>query len=411
MKEVEVQERRLADYRDVVGGTELEGIRALGERLRGFRVAHINSTSFGGGVSEILHSLVPLMRDAGLDVRWFVLDGTKEFFEVTKAMHNALQGGDVALTEEMRRLYRRTNEANAAAFADEYDAVVVHDPQPAALVRLVERRGRWIWRCHIDLTTPQADALSFLAPSVEAYDASIFSLRSYVPSGGRLRNVAVIPPSIDPLSPKNRPVSKEERDEVMERLGVDPNRPVLSQVGRFDPWKDPLGAIDVYRLVKEDVPDLQLLLVGSMATDDPEGWRYFERTARHAGEDPDVRLLTDRNGVGAVEVNVLQRESDVGMLKSVREGFGLTVSESLWKGVPVVGGNVGGIPLQISHGRNGYLVGSVEEAAGRVGALLRDDALRRKMGEAGREHVHRRFLITRHLRDYLELFVRLAKGG
>jgi trehalose synthase len=244
---------------------------------------------------------------------------------------------------------------------------------------------------------------------LEKYDAAIFSSATYAPSEVRFRKLTVAPPAIDPLSPKNREVSEGERKAILSRFEFDPARPVISQVGRFDPWKDPLGVIDAYRLAKNDIPDVQLLMIGSMAKDDPEGWLWFERTARHAGDDPDIHFLTDLRGVGAIEVNVLQRETDVALAKSLREGFGLIVSEALWKGVPVIGGDVGGIRIQIENGRHGYLVSSVQEAAGRTVELLRDVDRRKAMGRAGRERVKEHFLITRYLRDHLRLYSELVK--
>ncbi|TLZ89647.1 MAG: glycosyltransferase, partial [Methanobacteriota archaeon] len=248
-------------------------------------------------------------------------------------------------------------------FHDDFDVVVIHDPQPAPLVDLVEHESPWIWRCHIDLTTPNRSVLRHLQPYLEKYDAAIFSAATYAPSEVKFRKLIVSPPAIDPLSPKNRDVSEGERKAILSRFEFDPARPVISQVGRFDPWKDPLGVIDAYRLVKQSIPEVQLLMIGSMAKDDPEGWLWFERTARHAGDDPDIHFLTDLRGVGALEVNVLQRETDVALAKSLREGFGLIVSEALWKGVPVVGGDVGGIRIQIEDGVHGYLVSSVPETA------------------------------------------------
>ncbi|MBI4416474.1 MAG: glycosyltransferase [Euryarchaeota archaeon] len=406
--EVEVVEKRLSDYREIIGQAAHAEILALASKLKGKRVAHVNATPYGGGVAELLHSVVPLLRDVGLDAHWFVLSGPKTFFEITKTLHNGLQGAAISLTPEMIATYRHVNETNAAGFQDDYDFVVVHDPQPAPFVDLCERKARWIWRCHLDLTVPDPSAIGLLSPYISAYDASIFSADAYVPSGVFVRKAFIAPPAIDPLSPKNRSVAEEERHSVLSRSGFDPGRPVISQVGRFDPWKDPLGVIDAYRIVKKEFPSVQLLLIGSMARDDPEGWLWFERAARHAGEDPDVHLLTDLRGVGALEVNVLQRETDVALAKSLREGFGLIVSESLWKRVPVVGGNATGIAMQIRDGRDGYLVSTVEEAAARTVELLRDEKRRKAMGKSGRERVHTHFLITRYLRDYLRLFQQLA---
>jgi trehalose synthase len=409
LEEVKVGEKRLADYRAIVGSSGADELVHLGTKLRGKRVAHVNATSYGGGVAELLHSIVPLMRDLGVDAHWFVLSGTDPFFEATKTIHNALQGDPKGLTPEMVSEYRRVNEKNASAFEDEFDVVVIHDPQPAPLANLVERRGKWIWRCHIDLTSPNGSVLGLLQPFLETYDAAIFSHESYAPRSVHFRKLTVSPPAIDPLSPKNRDITDEERGSILSRFAFDPSRPVISQVGRFDPWKDPLGIIDAYRLVKKAIPDVQLLMIGSMAKDDPEGWLWFEKTVRHAGDDPDIHFLTDLRGVRSLEVNVLQRETDVALAKSLREGFGLIVSEALWKGVPVVGGDVGGIRIQIEDGRHGFLVSSVEDAAARTVELLRDDARRGSMGRAGHDRVLKRFLITRYLHDHLRLYSDLVR--
>ena len=408
MEEVAVVPKHLADYRSIIGQAAYEELQSFSKLLKGKRIAHVNATSYGGGVAELLHSIVPLMRDLGLDVHWYVLSGTNPFFDATKAIHNALQGAPAGLTPEMESAYRGVNEANAKDFHDDFDVVVIHDPQPAPLVDLVEHESPWIWRCHIDLTTPNRSVLRHLQPYLEKYDAAIFSAATYAPSEVKFRKLIVSPPAIDPLSPKNRDVSEGERKAILSRFEFDPARPVISQVGRFDPWKDPLGVIDAYRLVKQSLPDVQLLMIGSMAKDDPEGWLWFERTTRHAGEDPDIHFLTDLRGVGAIEVNVLQRETDVALAKSLREGFGLIVSEALWKEVPVIGGDVGGIRIQIEEGHQGFLVSSVPQAAQRTIELLKDAPRRRQMGREGRDRVRREFLITRYLRDHLRLYSELA---
>ena len=412
---VPTQAKPLADYRPVVGEDRVEEIERLAQPLKGARVLHVNATAYGGGVAELLAALVPMLNDVGLLADWQVIKGADEFFHVTKTLHNALQGGrSAAVSDAMWETWLHYNTLNADLFDAEYDFVVVHDPQPAALLALTEKRlghrprGKWIWRCHIDLTDARPEVWERLRPYVEQYDAAIFTLADYVKEDLRVPQVAIMPPAIDPLSPKNVGMSPEEVRAVLTRFSVDPVRPIITQVSRFDPWKDPLGVIDAYRAIKEKVKDIQLVMVASMATDDPEGWFYFERTARHAGEDNDIYLLSNLHGVGNLEVNAFQRASKVVIQKSIREGFGLVVAEGLWKGRPVVGGNVGGIPLQIIDGETGYLVNSTDECADRVLYLLQDPQVADRMGRVGREHVRENFLITRYLRDYLALFGSLA---
>ena len=399
----------LKDYAEIVGEKEINEILILAEKLAGKSVVHVNSTSFGGGVSEILHRLVPLMKDVGLNAEWKVIKGDEEFFNVTKTFHNALQGEKTSLSEEMKKIYLQHNELNAKLLSLDYDYVVIHDPQPLSIINFHdERRGKWIWRCHIDLSQPNEEFWSFLEPFLANYDAFIFSLKNYVKKPLEKRNVAFITPSIDPLSDKNKPLPERQILTTLERYDIDPNRPILTQVARFDPWKDPLGVIDAYKKVKKKMTKVQLLLITSMAPDDPEGWIYYERTARHAGEDYDIHLLTDLIGVRNLEVNAFQRSTDVALLKSIREGFGMTVTEALWKGVPVVGGNVGGIPLQVIDGITGFLVNTGEEAAEKTLYLLKNPKEAKEMGKRGREHVLRNFLITKHLKDYLDLFIQLS---
>jgi trehalose synthase len=409
MSTVTLHRLSLKDYSKIVGDNEINEIRSLAEKLAGKSVVHVNSTSFGGGVSEILRRLVPLMNDVGMNAEWKVIKGDKEFFDATKTFHNALQGKEMPLTKEMKEIYLRQNELNAKLLSLDYDYVVIHDPQPLAIINYSDKsEGKWIWRCHIDMSKPNREFWGFLKPFLVDYDAFIFSLKKYVKSPLEKRNVAIITPSIDPLSDKNKPLLKSRILATLERYGVDPNRPILTQVARFDPWKDPLGVIDCYRKVKRRIPEVQLLLITSMASDDPEGWIYYERTARHAGEDYDIHLLTDLIGVGSLEVNAFQKATDVALLKSIREGFGMTVTEALWKRVPAVGSNVGGIPLQVIDSTTGFLVNTVKEAAEKTLYLLRNPEEARVMGERGRQHVLRNFLITKHLKDYLSLFIQLS---
>lgn len=390
----------------------IEAIREDAAKLSGARVLHINATAYGGGVAEILHSMVPLMRDIGLQCDWKVLGGSDEFFNVTKAMHNALQGKDHPWRPQDLEIWVNQNRMNAEGWQD-YDFIFVHDPQPAPLLYVLRDMGanpvgKWIWRCHIDLTNAQQQAWEMLRPFVEEYDGSIWTMRQYVREGVPERHLKIAPPAIDPLSHKNDPMGELQVLGVLERYGVDPERPILTQVSRFDPWKDPLGVIEAYRIVTKEFPDAQLVLVGSMAHDDPEGWEWYEKVIRRAGEDWDVKILTNMNGVGNLEVNAFQHASDVVIQKSLREGFGLVVAEGLWKGKPVVGGNVGGIPLQIIDGESGYLVDTVEACAERTMDLLRNPDKAKEMGERGREHVRDNFLITRYLHDYVRMMSEVA---
>ena len=411
LEEVKVPPLSLEAYGEVAGEEAVSEIRRLAEPLRGARILHVNATKFGGGVAEILPTLTGLMRDVGLEAEWRLMPGNDQFFNVTKLVHNGLQGMDVSLDQAKRHTYDEASRRFADAFEGDYDYVVIHDPQPAALRSLrPNATGKWVWLCHIDLTAANPDVWGFVRPMVEAYDAAIFTLPDYVMPDLRVGVLAFIPPSIDPLSPKNMPLESALLDDVLFRLGVDPHRPLLLQVSRFDPWKDPKGVIQVYRAVKREIPDVQLSLVGSMASDDPEGWRIYRDILRYAGQDPDLTIMTNLDGVGALEVNAFQRASDVVLQKSLREGFGLTVSEALWKGVPVVGGKVGGIPMQIGDDVAGRLVTTNEQATRACLELLRNDGLRTSLGEAGKERVRRNFLSTRNLRDYLLLFNALRTG-
>ena len=411
LQPVNVGTKSLADYTHIVGRDLIEEIRALAEPLQGARVVHVSATSFGGGVAEILYTLVPLMKDVGLDCEWQVIYGREEFFNATKLMHNALQGNPQDLNEEEWETWERYNEMNARELAPGWDVALIHDPQPAALLSLVPEKARgWVWRCHIDLSTPNEATIERLLPYIREYPQSLFHMEDYVPEGMG-GNVNIVPPAIDPLAPKNMALSPEDASYVCDQFGIDVDRPLMCQVSRFDPWKDPLGVIDAYRMVKEKLPDVQLALVGSMASDDPEGWDFFNATIAHAGGDPDIHILNNFNNVGAIEVNAFQSHADVVLQKSTREGFGLTVSEALWKGRPFIGGNVGGIPLQVENGISGYLVSDVETCAERSLDILRDPALGKALGRRGKEHVRKRFLTPRYLRDYLRIFSELLEAA
>jgi trehalose synthase len=401
LQPVPLGHKSLADYTHIVGKPLIEEIRELAEPLAGRRVVHLSATAFGGGVSEILYTLVPLMRDVGLDCDWQVIYGHEEFFNCTKLMHNALQGGPHDLSTEQWDIWHRYNEINARELSDGWDHCIVHDPQPAAVFKLVpEKAGDWLWRCHIDVSQPNPDTMSQLLPFIEDYPRALFHMHDYVPAGMN-GGVRIVAPAIDPLTPKNMALAPDDAAYICEQLGLDVDRPLMCQVSRFDPWKDPLGVIDAYRIARAEVPDLQLALVGSMASDDPEGWDFFNETISHADGDPDIHILNNFNNVGAVEVNAFQSHADVLVQKSTREGFGLTVSEAMWKGRPFIGGDVGGIPLQIEDGVSGYLVSTVEQCAARSLEVLRDPTAAAEMGRRGKERVRRNFLTPRYLRDYL----------
>lgn len=406
LQPVSVGHKSLADYTHLAGRPLIQEIRDLADSLQGLRALHVSATAFGGGVAEILYTLVPLMRDVGIEAEWQVMLGREEFYNVTKRLHNALQGNPDSLSEEEWEIFDRYNVLNGGELGDDWDVIVVHDPQPAGIRRHVSARAAsWIWRCHLDLSAPNPDAIERIVPLVREYDAAVFHLEDYVPEGIRgADQVHICPPAIDPLSPKNMALSPEDAAFVCDQFGIDVDRPLMCQVSRFDPWKDPIGVIDAYRRVSEELPEVQLALVGSMATDDPEGWEFFNSTMAYADGDPDIHILNNLNNVGAIEVNAFQSQADVMVQKSIREGFGLTVTEALWKARPFVGSDVGGIPLQVHDGETGFLVRSPEECADRSLRILRDPALGKRLGRSGKEHVRRSFLTPRLLRDWLRIF-------
>jgi trehalose synthase len=409
LQPVNVGHKSLADYATIATRGLMDEIRRLAEPLAGKRVVHLSATAFGGGVAEINYTLIPLMQDAGLEVEWRIIQGADEFFNVTKTIHNALQGSPQGLTAEQCETFRRYQQQNAEQFEDDYDFVVVHDPQPVGMIESFEEsRAKWIWRVHIDLSEPNLDVLDFLLPSVARYDAAIFHRREYVPRDRRLPQAYIWPPAIDPLAPKNMALSPEDAAYIVDQFGIDVERPIFTQVSRFDPWKDPLGVIDAYRVVKERYPEIQLALVGSMAHDDPEGWDFYNQTVSYAAGDPDIYILSNLNNVGSVEVNAFQVHSTAVLQKSIREGFGLTVTEALWKTRPTIAGRVGGIVDQIQDGETGWLVGSSLECAQACIEVLNDPALARQRALRGKEFVRRHFLTPRLLRDWLVLFNRLV---
>lgn len=398
-------------YAKVVGEDAISHLRQLSSNLKGIKVVHVNSTRVGGGVAEILERLVPLQQELGFDAHWEVISGGPEFYECTKNFHNALQGNPVRIPEKLLKAYEDTNEKNAeemAASLRDADVVWIHDPQPAPLIKyFVERKGRWVWRCHIDAGHPFRPIWNYLRKFVVRYDTSVFSLAEF--SQVLPHTQYIIPPSIDPLSEKNRDLTHEEVNSVYGLFGIDPARPLITQISRFDRFKDPVGVIEAYRLAKGFVPSLQLVLAGGGATDDPEGEVVLKEVQAAADGDPDVHVLLLPPDAHTT-VNALQRASDIIVQKSVREGFGLTVTEGLWKGKPVVGGDTGGIRLQVLNHNTGFLVSTPEGAAMRIRYLLKSRRLREDMGEKAREFVRENFLLTRQLREHLTLMAGLAHG-
>lgn len=381
-------------------------LHKLSEKLYNKSFLHINSTRAGGGVAEILHRMIPILKSLGIDARWEVIEGDERFFDITKKIHNSLQGNFEKITEEMWQYHYEVNRINSERLSLDADAVLIHDPQPAPLIEF-RRSGRWIWRCHIDLSHPLKEVCDYLLRYCGKYDAAIFSVARFARPMGI--DQFIIPPSIDPVSEKNRELTDEEIKETINKFQIPTDRPIILQVSRFDRFKDPIGVIKAYRLVKK-YNDCILILAGSPATDDPEGEIVLKEVQDYASDDPDIYILllpafNDR------EINALQRAATVVLQKSLKEGFGLTVSEAMWKGKPVIGGATGGIPLQIIHGVTGFLVHSVEGAAFRIRQLLNNPEMSRRMGEKGREYVRNNFFITRQIRDYLSLWYAMDNKG
>lgn len=394
----------LDEYIPIVGENEISELYLIAERLKGKRIVNINSTAVGGGVAEILNRMVPLLHELGLDVRWEVIKGGEKFFAVTKKFHNALHGKQESLTAEDYETYLETVHNNIPSLPLDADILFIHDPQPAALVNERNKyKNHWIWRCHIDLTERDENLWNFLRPIVEQYDASVFSAPAFAP--GLSNRQVLIAPSIDPLSDKNKELPEETIKGILDRFSIDSNRPIVTQVSRFDYLKDPLGVIEVYQSVKPYV-DCQLVLAGGSADDDPEGAKVLGEVQEKAKNDPDIHILS-LPPTSNIEINALQRAATVILQKSIKEGFGLTVSEGLWKGKPVIASAVGGIPYQITHKYSGILTRSTEGTAYWLKQLLQSPDFAKKLGENGREHIRNNFLLTRHLRDYMLLFLSL----
>jgi trehalose synthase len=383
------------DYEPLIGSKSVERLLKKVEALRDLHIVNVNSTYYGGGVAEILSSLTLLMNASGIKTGWRVIEGRPDFFSITKKMHNALQGGDIKLTDLKVQIYEEVAYENAARLHLDHDVVIVHDPQPLPLIQHFRKKAPWVWRCHVDLSQPHPDVWDYLAPLIEQYDTAVMSLPEYAQKLGTPQRF--IMPAINPFSTTNKELSEAEIADRFARYDIPTDLPLVVQISRFDRWKDPQGVIDAFTIARKQV-DCTLVLVGNVATDDPEGQEVFASLCRCAGDR--IRILSVQD---SALVNALQRRAAVVLQKSIREGFGLTVTEAMWKGAAVIGGNVGGIKHQIEDGVNGYLVDNVEAAAARIVALVEDPALRERLGRNARENVRRRFLMTRLMEDWLDL--------
>jgi trehalose synthase len=404
-------ESLLEQYAGIVGHEVIEHLRQLAEPLKGMKILHVNSTKEGGGVAEILNRLIPLKRELGIDAEWEIITGEKDFYQCTKKMHNSLQGNRDDISSSLLETYEKTSAQNYERLRDKLlgaDVVFIHDPQPAAMIsHCSDRRNKWLWRCHIDVSRPYRPVWKYLREYIKHYDASIWSLSDFAQP--LEQPMYLIPPSIDPLSEKNVPLPEKEIKEYLRSLGISCDIPVLTQVSRFDRFKDPIGVIESYRLIKKYVP-VQLVLAGGGASDDPEGEQVLSEVRAYAGDDPQVHIL-ELPPDAHRDINALQRGSDIILQKSLKEGFGLTVTEALWKGKPVIGGDTGGIKLQVIDHFSGFRVNTPEGASMRIRYLLKHPEIRKMMGKNARQFVLENYLITRQLREYLTLVMGLIFGS
>ena len=391
---------RLKNYKKIVGKEAVQGIIESAKPLKGKDVLHVNAVSFGGGVAEILNTLVLLMTDVGIKAGWRVLKATPDFFFITKEFHNAMQGSPASLTPRKQKTYLEYIHRNALMhIVEDNDFVIIHDPQPVALIKYNKKEQPWIWRCHIDITNPDPVVWNFLVPFIKRYDAMIITDKKYRKDELGIRQ-EIITPTINPFSRKNMEISDKEVRKILYENNIDPSKPIITQVSRFDKWKDPLGVIDIYRRVKEKF-DCQLLMVGNIVDDDPEGKIMLNKLQEKTKDyNDDIHIITN---AGDLTVNAIQRASTVILQKSIKEGFGMTVTEALWKGKPVIGTHAGGIPLQVINGKTGFLMDSIEQGVDACVKLLKNERLRENMGNAAKEHVKKNFLITKHLENYINL--------
>lgn len=409
LQQVDLGFKHIDTYLPIVGKEKIGELETLASKLRNLRILYTNSTPFGGGVAEFLSNELPLLKSLGMQVDWRIIYGDEHFFSITKKFHNALQGAKhVKLTEHIMERYLGNIIANVKELdCCEYDLVVVQDPQPVALIAYSKMKAKWLWRVHIDMSDPNPNAWQFLKPFVEKYAAIIFTMAEFVPKDLKAKT-AIIPPAIDINSTKNMDLPPFLPRAVIQNSGVDITHPIILQVSRFDVWKDPIGVIETYRLVKKEMPNVQLVLVGAMAHDDPEAWKIYGSINQEAVADPDMYIFTNQTSTGSLEVNAFQRGADVVIQKSIKEGFGLVVSESLWKSKPVVARRAGGIKLQMQGELEELLVDSTEEAAKKIIYLLENPQAMREFGKIGHDRVREHFLMPRLIKEELELISKLV---
>jgi len=391
---------KLNDYSRIVGKTAIQNIKKDAEHLKGKHVVHVSSTAVGGGVAEILNTLVFLMNDISIDTGWRILLGSHSFFKITKGIHNALQGKKWKMTPSRKSTYLEYCQRNSIInHIKAHDIVIIHDPQPLGMVQEYEKKTTWLWRCHIDISQSNKETMRFLLPFIKKYDGVVLSSKKFRIKYLR-KSQFIIHPSIDPLSQKNKRITHSKAKRLLSQKGIDADKPIISQVSRFDPWKDHLGIVKMYEKIREKI-DCHLVLMGDMAEDDPQGPMIYHKVKQKSDQIKDVHLITEKNDL---LVNALQQESAIVFQNSIKEGFALTVSEAMWKKTPVIGTCVGGIPLQIINGKTGFLIRNRKEGIKKALQLLKDNKLRIKIGNAAHEHVKKNFLITRHLQDYINLF-------
>ncbi len=407
LEQVPVKPRSIKDYKGIVDDELIDEVYFYAKKITDLRILHINATKFGGGVAEILNNYIPLLQDLWVGTVWQTIIADDRLFEVTKAFHNGLQGKKSLIGHDQKRTYERFNAYNAQLLEGDWDIVVVHDPQPLAIPYYLENnQTKWLWRCHIDASDADTAVWDYLNPFLKEFDGAIFSLESFIPDNFPIKKRFIVHPAIDPLSEKNKKIEPNLAASIIKSHGLDKNNPIITQVSRFDPWKDPLGVIEAYRIAKKRIPKLQLALIGSMATDDPESWKIYQQIINISKHDKNIFVFTN---LGDLDINAFQGYSDLVLQKSIKEGFGLTVSEAMWKENLVIGGDTGGIRLQIIDGETGFLVNSIEECGEKIIEILSSPKSKEKIVVKAKEHVRKDFLIPRLLRDELKIYTELLE--